>query len=201
MRALGTLVTRLVTAVVVLAVVGLLVIAGRVVLTARDDDRRASDAIVVLGAAQYDGEPQPYLTARLEHALELYEDDVAPHVITVGGSQPGDRFSEAEAGKQWLVDRGVPADDVVAVSKGGNTLASMSAVAVTMRENGWGSAVVVTDPWHSLRATEMLRQQGREAFASPTRTGPANDGVGAAVPYTARETLAYAYWLWQRATT
>lgn len=192
---------RFVGVLAVLAVVLLGALAVRIVVEARSDDRRASDVIVVLGAAQYDGEPQAYLTARLEHALALYEDGVAPDVVTVGGAQPGDRFSEAEAGEQWLVDRGVPEGDVVAVPRGRNTLASMSAVSVVMRENGWDSAVVVTDPWHSLRATEMLRQQGRTAFGSPTRTGPANDGLAAALPYTARETLAYAYWLWQRATT
>ncbi|MFP5334481.1 MAG: YdcF family protein [Actinomycetes bacterium] len=192
---------RFVGLLVVLAVLLLGVVAVRIVVEARSDDRRASDVIVVLGAAQYDGEPQAYLTARLEHALELYQDGVAPDVVTVGGARPGDRFSEAEAGERWLVERGVPADDVVAVSRGGNTLASMSAVSVVMGENSWDSAVVVTDPWHSLRATEMLRQQGRTAFGSPTRTGPANGGLAAAVPYTARETLAYTYWLWQRAST
>lgn len=201
MRGLTRLVGRLVSLVVVLALAALAVIAVRIVLEARSDDRRASDAIVVLGAAQYDGEPQAYLTARLEHALALYEDGVAPRVITVGGRLPGDRFTEAEAGKGWLVDHGVPADAVLEVPRGGDTLASMSAVALVMRERGWRSAVVVTDPWHSMRATDMLEQQGARAFGSPTRTGPANDGLWAAAKYTGRETLAYAYWLWERATT
>jgi uncharacterized SAM-binding protein YcdF (DUF218 family) len=99
------------------------------------------------------------------------------------------------------MQRDVPADAVVDVSRGGDTLASMSAVAAEMRDLGWSSAVVVTDPWHSLRATEMLDQQGADAVGSPTRSGPSNDGLRAAIPYTARETLAYAYWLWERATT
>ena len=201
MRWLARLLGRLVLLVVLLAVLAGALTAGRIVLAAQDDDRRESDAIVVLGAAQYNGEPSAYLTARLEHALDLYTERVAPRVVTVGGSLPGDRFSEAEAGKAWLVERGVPSDGVVDVPRGGDTLASMSAVAAVMRENGWSSAVVVTDPWHSLRATEMLEQQGAEAVGSPTRTGPANDGLRAAIPYTARETLAYAYWVWERVTT
>jgi uncharacterized SAM-binding protein YcdF (DUF218 family) len=201
MRRLARLVRRAVLSAVLLALAAAAVIAVRIVLEARDDDRPASDAIVVLGAAQFDGQPQAYLTARLEHALDLYEDGVAPRVVTVGGSRPGDRFSEAEAGQSWLAARGVPGEALVPVPRGGDTLASMSAVAVVMRENGWSSAVVVTDPWHSLRATEMLAQQGAEAYGSPTRTGPANDGLRAAVPYTARETVAYAYWLWQRVTS
>lgn len=200
MRLVGLL-ARLVTAVVVIGVLVAGVVATRIVVEARSDDRRPADAIVVLGAAQYDGRPQPYLAARLEHALALHREGIAPRVITVGGAQPGDRFTEAEAGRDWLVERGVAPQDVVAVPVGGNTLASMSAVALRMRDEGWDSAVVVTDPWHELRATEMLRQQGAEAFGSPTRTGPSNDGLGAAVPYVVRETGAYLYWLWQRVTT
>ncbi len=183
------------------AVLVVAVTAGRVVLAARSDDTGPVDAIVVLGAAQYDGAPQPYLTARLEHALDLYESDAAPLVVTVGGSQPGDRFTEASAGRDWLLDHGVPEDATLGVGVGGNTLASMSAVAAALRERDLGTAVVVTDPWHSLRSRAMLEQQGVETVSSPTRTGPANDGLAAAVPYTARETAAYLYWWWQRATT
>jgi uncharacterized SAM-binding protein YcdF (DUF218 family) len=201
MRRLARLLTRALWLVVLLAVALVAVVAARIVLHARIDDRRASDTIVVLGAAQFDGRPQAYLTARLEHARQLYAEGAAPRVITVGGARPGDRFTEAQAGRDWLIANDVPADAVLEVSRGGDTIASMSAVAQTMREHGWVSAVVVTDPWHSLRATEMLEQQGRRAFASPTRTGPANDGAGAAVRYTARETAAYTYWLWRRMST
>lgn len=186
-------------AVVALVVVG--VVAARIVLAADDDERRESDAVVVLGAAQYDGEPQPYLAARLEHALGLFQAGTAPRVVTVGGSLPGDHFTEAEAGRRWLVERGVPEDDVVAVPAGGNTLASLSAVAELMRHNGWADAVVVTDRWHALRATEMLEQQGRTAYSSPTTTGPSTRGGASAVRYVARETLAYLYWIWQRVAT
>ena len=129
--------------VLVLLVVG--VTAGRIVAAAYDDDRRPADAIVVLGAAQFDGQPQEYLTARLEHALALYEDGVADRIVTVGGRQGGDRFTEAEAGKNWLVTNGVPADAVVEVRRGGNTLASVSAVSLEMRAEGLSDAVVVTE--------------------------------------------------------
>jgi uncharacterized SAM-binding protein YcdF (DUF218 family) len=197
LRVLGRGLTLLLAAAVLLVAVT----AGRVVWAATHDDRSPADALVVLGAAQYDGTPAAYLTARLEHALALHEDGVAPVLVTVGGQQPGDRFTEAAAGRAWLVDHGVAEGSVVEVPRGGNTLASMSAVADAMQEQGLGSAVVVTDPWHSLRATRMLEQQGVDAHASPTRTGPANQGVEVAVRYTARETAAYLYWLWQRLTT
>lgn len=195
------LVLRAVTLLVVVALVTVAVVAGRIVLAAGEDERRAADAVVVLGAAQHDGTPQPYLAARLEHALDLYEDGLAPRVVTVGGALPGDRFTEAEAGRRWLLERGVPPGAVVAVPVGGNTLASMSAVAASMRDEGWSDAVVVTDRWHSLRATEMLEQQGTAAYPSPTRSGPSSEGGPRAIRYVARETLAYLYWMWQRVST
>ena len=186
---------------VVLVTLVLGVTAGRIVAAADDDDRRQADAIVVLGAAQFDGQPQAYLTARLEHALDLYQDGVAPRIVTVGGRQGGDRYTEAEAGKNWLVANGVPEDAVVEVRRGGNTLASVSAVSLEMRGQGLEDAIVVTDPWHSFRATRMIQQQGLKAHASPTPSGPANEGLTRAATYTARETAAYLYWTWQRATT
>lgn len=192
---------RLLGVAVALVVLVLAVTAGRIVAAANDDDRRSADAIVVLGAAQYDGQPQAYLTARLEHALELYEDGVADRIVTVGGRQAGDRYTEAEAGHGWLVDHGVPTEAVLEVPRGGNTIASMSAVASALTGLGLSDAVVVTDPWHSFRATQMVEQQGLQAHASPTRTGPANDGMATAVRYTARETVAYLYWIWQRVST
>jgi len=83
--------------------------------TARQDERPVSDAIVVLGSAQYDGKPSPIFEARLDHALDLYNQGVAPMIITVGGRQEGDRFTEAEAGLLWLVDEGIPEEALRAV--------------------------------------------------------------------------------------
>ena len=186
---------RTVAALVVLVVLMLAVTAGRIWWVARHDDRRTSDAIVVLGAAQFDGRPSSIFTARLDHATELFEADVAPRVITVGGNQAGDRFTEAAAGKAWLADHGVPADRVVAVETGTDTLSSMRAVAEEMRAKGWKTAVIVTDPWHSLRTRSMARSEDIDAVTSPTRQGPAVRTRGTEVRYIARETLAYLYFL------
>jgi len=186
---------RGVAALVVLVVLMLAVTAGRIWWVARHDDRRTSDAIVVLGAAQFDGRPSSIFTARLDHAAELFETDVAPRVITVGGNQAGDRFTEAAAGKTWLADHGVPADRIVAVETGTDTLGSMRAVAEHMRAEGWQTAVIVTDPWHSLRTRSMARSEGIDAVTSPTRQGPAVRTRGTEVRYIARETLAYLYFL------
>ena len=158
---------------------------------ARQDDRPPSDAIVVLGAAQFDGRPSSVLEARLEHAIELYEQGVAPRVITVGGGQPGDRTTEAEAGAAYLRERDVEA---VPVAEGRNTLQSVQAVEAYMAEQGWDTAVVVTDPWHALRSRSMAREAGIAAETSPTRAGPSVRTRGTQVRYIARETLAYLYW-------
>ena len=186
---------RTLAALVVLVVLTLAVTAGRIWWVARHDDRHTSDAIVVLGAAQFDGRPSSIFIARLDHAAELFEAGVAPRLITVGGNQAGDRFTEAAAGKAWLADHGVPTDRVVAVETGTDTLGSMSAVAEEMRAKGWKTAVIVTDPWHSLRTRSMARSEDIDAVTSPTRQGPAVRTRGTEVRYIGRETLAYLYFL------
>lgn len=182
---------------VVLAIVliPLLVVGGTATSiwwVARGDDRTPTDAIVVLGAAQFDGRPSSVFEARLEHAKKLYEAGVADVVVTAGGSRPGDRFTEAQAGKAYLEQRGVPA--VVAVGEGSNTLQSLQAVARLLEERGWQSATLVTDPWHSLRSRSMAGDLGIEATTSPTRAGPSVRTRGTQVRYILRETGALLYY-------
>lgn len=187
-------VRRLLLLVGALAVLLVLVTAGRVWQAGRTDGARRADVIVVLGAAQYDGRPQGYLAARLDHALRLYDDRLAPTVLTVGGKRPGDRFTEAEAGRDYLLHREVPSSAVVPVGVGNDTLVSLQAAAALMRERGWTSAVVVTDPWHELRSTTMLADAGRGAIAvhgSAVTDGPSLAGRGVELRYVARETAAY----------
>ena len=177
-----------------LALIVLAITAGLVWWTARQDDRRVSDAIVVLGAAQFDGRPSSVYTARLVHARNLWRDDVAPRIITVGGNQVGDRFTEASAGKQWLIDHGVPARRIVAAPTGSDTVSSLSAVYDRMQGRGWSTAVIVTDPWHALRAASMASDQGIGAALSPTRRGPAVRQRAIQIRYIGRESFAYLYW-------
>lgn len=181
--------------VAVLVLVPVLVLAGtsaRVWWVARQDDRPHSDAIVVLGASQFDGRPSAVFKARLDHAAVLFKAGVAPRIVTVGGGRTGDRFTEAEAGKRYLATRGVSA--VVAVGVGGDTLQSLKALAVVYDRQGWKSAVLVTDPWHSLRSRRMAQDLGIRAATSPTRTGPANASRSTEMRYVARETAAYLYY-------
>ena len=182
---------RLVSALVLGVLLVLLGTAASVWWTARQDDRPDSDVIVVLGAAQFDGRPSSVFKARLQHARELYEDGVAPVVVTVGGGRPGDRTTEAEAGAAFLRERDV---DVLAVPEGRNTLQSMQAVEDLMGQEGWETAVLVTDPWHALRTRTMARDSGIDAESSPTRAGPSVRTRGTQARYIARETLAYLYY-------
>ena len=182
---------RLISACLVLALLVVGGTAASVWWTARQDDHPRSDAIIVLGAAQFDGEPSSVFKARLQHARSLFEQGVAPRVITVGGGAPGDRTTEADAGAAFLQERDV---EVVAVPEGRNTLQSLAAAEAYMDEQGWDSAVLVTDPWHSLRSRTMARDQGIEAETSPTRAGPSVRTRGTQARYIARETAAYLYY-------
>jgi uncharacterized SAM-binding protein YcdF (DUF218 family) len=177
--------------------VAFLIVGGtafRVWHVARADDRQPVDAVIVLGAAQYDGEPSSIFAARLRHAQALYEDGLAPRIVTVGGSQVGDSYTEAEAGRRYLVERGVPASAVVAVGEGGDTLGSLRAAAARAETDGWRTSLVVSDPWHSLRARTMARDSGLEAWTSPTRSGPVVQTRETQARYIARETAALLYY-------
>ncbi len=177
-------------------VVAVLVIAGvalRVATTAGSDQRQPADAILVLGAAQYDGDPSNVFQARLDHALELYRAGVATHLVTVGGGQSGDQFTEAESGKQYLVEQGVPAAAIDAAGVGDDTLVSLRAGKELLDSKGWTSVVLVTDPWHAYRASRMAQDLGLSVQVSSVNTGPATR-AGVAPRYVLRETLGTLYY-------
>jgi uncharacterized SAM-binding protein YcdF (DUF218 family) len=188
---IGNLLNRVAGA-AVLAVVLLIASTGLAIWwNARQDSRPVSDAIVVLGSAQYNGVPSSIFEARLEHAITLYEDGVAPVIVTVGGRAAGDEFTEAEAGREYLANSGIPGDALLAVPEGVDTLESMRVVSTAFGERAWTSAVLVTDPWHAMRAERMAEDAGIEAESSPTRQGPAVQTRGTQFRYILRETAAY----------
>jgi len=155
--------------------VGALIIGGtvfRVWQVARVDDRAKADVVVVLGAAQYDGTPSAVLGSRLDHAARLWRDGVAPVIVTVGGRRVGDTYTEAQAGLHYLTSYGIPAGAVVPIGEGRDTLESLRAVARRAGAAGWRTAVIVSDPWHSLRSRTMSDDLGLTAWTSPTRSGP-----------------------------
>ncbi|MGI8310823.1 MULTISPECIES: YdcF family protein [Saccharopolyspora] len=184
-------------AVVGALLVVLLVIGGtafRVWQVARADDRRPVDIVIVLGAAQYHGKPSDVLAARLDQALELYQDGLTKYIVTVGGRLPGDAYTEAQAGKKWLMGNGVPSGKIVDVDVGSDTLGSLQAVAELSQQRGWTSALIVSDPWHSLRARTMASDFGLTAWASPARSGPVVQTREVQFKYIVRETGALVYY-------
>lgn len=136
------------------------------------DDRTPTDAIVVLGAAQYQGAPSPVLANRLAHAHSLFEAGVSDRIITVGGFQPGDVTSEAQTGKEELVAEGLRRREVIALPFGENTAESLEAVAAIIGSEGLSSVTIVTDPAHSARAHALAERYGLDAHVSSTEEGP-----------------------------
>lgn len=136
------------------------------------DDQRAADAIVVMGAAQYDGRPSPLFAARLDHAIALYHAGIAPRLIVTGGKQEGDRTTEAASARAYAIGHGVPGQAILTEDHSRTTLQSIRGVAGLMREQRIQSAVFVSDPSHMFRVLRMAADEGIEAFGSPTRTSP-----------------------------
>lgn len=203
-RTFGSVLAVLAMRVVLGAIlIAALVVGGtlfRVWQVARVDDRHSADIVVVLGAAQYDGEPSAVLSSRLDHAARLWRTGVAPTIVTVGGRQDGDAYTEAEAGELYLTSYGIPQDAVVPVEEGSDTLESLQSVAARAEAEGWESAVIVSDPWHSLRARTMAEDHGLQAWTSPTRSGPVVQTREIQARYIARESAALLYYRFTHAS-
>ena len=136
------------------------------------DERTQADAIVVMGAAQYDGRPSPVFAARLDHAIALYHDGVAPRLIVTGGKREGDRTTEAASARSYAIEHGVPENAILSEDASRTTLQSIRRVAALMRDKDIGSAVFVSDPSHMLRVLRMASDEGINGYGSPTRTSP-----------------------------
>ncbi|MGI8762617.1 MAG: YdcF family protein [Ilumatobacteraceae bacterium] len=170
--------TLLVTLFVVLVLLGYYVVSLlQVWSTGKSDQGRPVDAIVVLGAAQYDGEPSPQLAARLDHVAELWPREVAPVVVTTGGGRPGDRFTEAQASASYLAERGVPESAILLENAGSTTFESMENVAAELEQRGLDRVLIVTDPYHALRSRLIAEEAGLEAYVSPTTTSVVTGGT------------------------
>lgn len=145
----------------------------RIVQFASPSSVTQADAILVLGAAQYNGRPSPVFQARLDHAIDLYRAGYAPHILTLGGGQAGDATTEGEAGRRYLAQAGIDPDAIISVPVGVDTLISLRAARAVMTTEQWTSAILVTDAWHMARSRMMARDLGMTVQTSPVTTGPA----------------------------
>jgi uncharacterized SAM-binding protein YcdF (DUF218 family) len=162
------------------------------------DERPRVDAIVVLGAAQYDGRPSAIYEARLEHAVDLWRQDVAPLMVFTGGKEPGDRFTEGGSGARWAVARGVPASAVLTEERSRTTYQNLAGARRLLERRDPGGRhriVVVSDPFHMFRAVRQAADLGMDAYPSPTRTSPLSASRLKLTELVLREDLAIAGYL------
>ncbi len=151
------------------------------------DEATPADAIVVLGTAQWNGRPSPVLRARLDHAITLYQQGLAPLLVTTGGKGRDPRFSEGGVGQAYAAARGVPASVILAEEAGETSWESLRNVAAMLHARDLRRIVVVSDPFHMMRLKLMARELGLEPFASPTRTSPISRSQRAELFYMLRE--------------
>jgi uncharacterized SAM-binding protein YcdF (DUF218 family) len=190
--------------VVILGCIGVVVVTGyasyRIWSQGQLDEQRRAGAIVVMGAAQYDGRPSPVFAARLDHAIGLFRAGLAKHLIVTGGKAASDRTTEAASARLYAIARGVPPDAILAEDGSRTTLESIQAVGDLLRAHGLADAVFVSDRPHMLRVLRMAADDGIAAWGSPTRTSPLEHDLTAQLDATVHELGALAqYFLLGRA--
>lgn len=145
---------------------------GQVWWEAHYPTKRSAEFAVVMGAAQYDGRPSDALEARLQEALRIFNADLVEKIVTVGAGAPGDRFTEARAGRNWLIENGVPRSKTIEIASGTNTINSTKAYVEYFKKNNIKEIIVVTDPYHCKRSIYIAKDLGIKATCSPVKNGP-----------------------------
>ena len=172
MKRLLKLAIRVIVVVLGLVVVYLAVTFVQVWMASRRDDARPSQAIIVLGAAQYNGRPSPVLAARLDHAIDLYRANIAPVIVVTGGRQPGDQYTEAGASADYLHEHGIEERAILRETTSRTSWESLEAAARFLKSRDIIRVVLVSDPYHSKRISAIAHDVGLDAVTSPTRTSP-----------------------------
>lgn len=162
----------------------------QVVRASGRDQARQVQAIVVLGAAQYNGRPSPVLRARLDHAAALYKDGLAEKVVVTGGKQVGDDQTEATVSANYLIGHGVPEASILREVNGRSSWQQLAAAATFLKQRGITKVLLVSDGFHSARIAAIARELGLEGYTSPATDSPIH-GAGT-LPYMGKETLAVA---------
>jgi uncharacterized SAM-binding protein YcdF (DUF218 family) len=168
--------------VVLVAAVGAFVVTGwmswRIWDVGNRDQKQRVDAIVVLGAAQYNGRPSTILKARLDHGIELYQSGLGRYFVVTGGKAEGDRTTEAASARAYAISRGVPADAILVEDRSRTTLESLRRVASLLRGQGLATTLFVSDRTHMLRVLRIARDEGLTPLGSPTDTSPTDANFG-----------------------
>jgi uncharacterized SAM-binding protein YcdF (DUF218 family) len=162
---------------------------GAVIAWGSRDRAQASDAIVVLGAAQYWGRPSPVLRARLDHAMGLWRRGLAPRLVLTGGVGVGDTTSEAAVSRKYVVSAGIPDSAILLETSGRTTRDSLRSVARMLESRDIKRVILVSDPFHMLRLDLLARRFGLVPYTSPTRTSPISANTGETWRYYISESL------------
>lgn len=152
---------------------------------------RSADAVVVLGAAQYNGRPSPVFKARLDHGIALYRQGYATRMILTGGVGAGDTLSEGEVARRYAIAQGIPEKAILVEREGATSAQSMDAAAQLMQANGLGTALVVSDSYHMLRLQLLARRFGIRAYRAPTPAAPIDRSAGERRRYVLRESILF----------
>ena len=186
---------RIVGVVVVVAIIGFIAVAAVVASYSQQSDGGRADAAVVLGAAVLRTEPSPVFAERLRHAAELYKAGAVKKIVVSGGLAQGDKFSEAAAGRDWLVGQGVPSGDVLLEDQSHTTFQNLENVKPILAANGLTRVLIVSDPLHMKRAMTIALADGIDAYPSPTPTTRFRSW-NTEIPMLVNETwLLIGYWL------
>ena len=164
-----------------------------VVRESEAQQEQPADAIVVFGAAQYDGRPSPVFRARLDHAFDLFQHGVAPVVITTGGAGEDPHYSEGEVGHDYLMKRGIPEAKLIAETQGSDTAQSAQRVGVIMRTNRMHTCVAVSDGYHVFRTRKLLEHEGIRVYVAPRAGSRPRSGWQRAMTVL-KEALSYMVW-------
>jgi uncharacterized SAM-binding protein YcdF (DUF218 family) len=159
-----------------------------------NDEARAADAIVIFGAAEYNGVPSPVLKARLDHAQDLVDRDLAPVLITTGGSGGDTRFTEGGVARDYLIQQGVAEAKILSETRSDTTYESVKAVADILRQRHARTCIAVSDGFHLYRIKMMFSALGITAYASPAPDSPIEDDPSLRSLYTLREMVVTTLW-------
>ena len=159
-----------------------------------NDEARAADAIVIFGAAEYNGTPSPVLRARLDHAQDLDDRDLAPVLITTGGSGGDPRFTEGGVARDYLIQQGVAEAKILSETRSETTYESVKAVADILRQRHARTCIAVSDGFHLYRIKLMFHALGITAYASPAPDSPIEDDPSLRSLYTLREMVVSSLW-------
>lgn len=168
---------------------------GKIHSYSKIDDARHADAIVVLGASQWDGRPSPVFQARLDHAWDLYSNKLSDKIILTGGIGEGENLSEAKAGKSYLLEKGVKENNLFMEERGRTSKESLDEVGRILKDQDLDAVILVSDGFHMMRLKKMAHDLGIKASASPVKDSPIERNGLVRLKYYVRESGVYVLYL------